>query len=160
MLATCLPQPSSQQRNIDTPCSGRCKEAEGEREAVPVAEAEAVSPLRRPVVGPRVRPPLLRGRPGPLDETVAVSGLSSCPHGPAAAVLATLPIWDRDNPEDSADENPGRSLAAVFPSGAAVLVAGTPDPVFADVQRRAARLGPGPGDSGSGSGAGDPCHSM
>ena len=160
MLATCLPQPSSQPRTIDTPCSGRCKEAEERREAVPVAAAGAVSPLRRPAVGPRLRPPLLRGGPGPVDETLAVSRLQSRSYGPAAAVLAALPIWDGDDPPDPADENPERSLAAVFPSDPTVLVAGTADPVFLDVQPPAARLGRGPEASRSVSYPGDTRRSM
>jgi hypothetical protein len=80
-----------------------------------------------------------------LDEAVAVSRLRGRSYSPAAAVLAALPIWDRDDPEDPADENPERSLAAVFPSGPAVLVAGTSDPEFSDIQCSAARM-----DSGSG----------
>ena len=68
-----------------------------------------------------------------MDEAVAVSRLRSRSYSPAAAVLASLPIWDRDDSENPADQDPERSVAAVFPSGPDVLVARTAEAVFMDV---------------------------
>jgi len=107
MLATCLPRPSSpKDRIIDTAFLGRCKEAVGGREDVPVAEAAAMSAVPGTAsLGSWVHRAIIRGDdPASVDEALPLSGLRRRSYGEAAGVLAAVSVRGRDDPGRAADK--------------------------------------------------------